>query len=227
VDALLNSVGDSDGEVRAAAIRALAATDPAAAMQPSLVCLEDPLPEVRCQAIRALMQGGVQQAGVIEKVRSLGDDPQPAVRSRVAVAMVIAGDLPSALAILYKLAADPDPEVRLLAVRAAGECWGAEKVDHALFLPVIADAWLTRAPWCAGPLRKPLQYRLSSWLARWYGVWAMRTTPYARKRPLLWSAWVKLLYHLSWQHWMMPALEEGRFKPWKNCPWSHPGIRCA
>ena len=138
VDALLKAVGDDDGEVRAAALRALAATDASAALQPALASLEDPLPEVRCQAIRALPRGDIGQTGVLEKVRYLRDDPQPAVRARAAVAMALAGDPASATAILSSLMADPTPEARALAVRAVGECWDLEKVDRAFFLPLIS-----------------------------------------------------------------------------------------
>ena len=138
VDPLLKAVGDSDGEVRAAALRALAATDAAAALQPALDSLEDPLPEVRCQAIQALSGGGIQQEGVLEKVRRLRDDPQLAVRARAAVAMALAGDPASATAIFSGLMAGPSPEARGLAVRAAGECLGLEKTERVIFLPVIS-----------------------------------------------------------------------------------------
>lgn len=136
VDALHMAVGDSDGEVRAAALRALAATDAVAAVQPSLARLEDPLPEVRCQAVQAL-RGNLHQADVLEKVRRLGDDPQPAVRARLAVALAFAGDPASSMTILSSLMIDPAPEVRSLAVCAAGECLGVAKTDRNIFLPVI------------------------------------------------------------------------------------------
>jgi HEAT repeat protein len=139
VGALLKAVGDSDGEVRAAALRALAATDQGAAVLPSLACLEDPLPEVRCQAIQVLLQGGAPQGDILEKILVLGDDPQPAVRAQAATALALAGDLHSAMTILSSLMTDPAPEVRALAVHAAGECWRIVKVDRAPLMPVILD----------------------------------------------------------------------------------------
>jgi HEAT repeat protein len=158
VDALLKAVGDTDGEVRAAALRALAATDAAAVVQPALASLDDPLPEVRCQAVQALLHSETPQTGVLEKVRRLRHDPQPAVQARAAVAIALAGDPASATAILSSLMADPAPEARALAVRAAGECWGLEIAERALFLPVISAGLADQSALVRGATAAALAY---------------------------------------------------------------------
>lgn len=135
--ALLQVVHDPDAEVRAAALRALAAANEDAAVRQALACLDDPHLEVRSQAIEVLARLGAQQPEVVGRIRSLGDDQQPSIRARAAVALARAGDTASVQAILSKMAADPGPETRARAMQAAWESWRECESCRELYLEIL------------------------------------------------------------------------------------------
>ncbi len=121
-EALLGALGDPDGAVRVAALRALARTNEADTLIRAADCLGDPDSEVRQQALEVLRRVGDRLEDIRPKLRALLADPVPAVRARAA--LLLADSSPKARAALNGMAAEADPEARASAIAALGE-WGS------------------------------------------------------------------------------------------------------
>jgi HEAT repeat protein len=88
--ALVNTLQDPEASVRAASVRALVCARATPALLDIAACLRDPEPEVRVQAVEALRQLAGYAPGLSANLRPLFDDPDPLVRTRVALALLMA-----------------------------------------------------------------------------------------------------------------------------------------
>ena len=123
IPALVQVLDDPDAEVRLAALRALTATDASAAASHAMKALGDADPDLRCQAIETLSRQAPDTPGILDTLQALIDDPLPAVRGRAAVAIARLGDPEASRTLISRMLQEPEPEMRIQALRAAGESW--------------------------------------------------------------------------------------------------------
>ena len=138
IDDLTALLGDGGGEVRAAAIGAIgaigagstaigAAADGAAAdLRPAIEAvaahLDDPDPSVRVAAVREL--GRLDGSVIATRCDAIADDPDPAVRGELAVALVGRGDEERPHAILARLLESPASQDRVAGLAAVARLGG-------------------------------------------------------------------------------------------------------
>jgi HEAT repeat protein len=123
ISMLAEVLSDTDPEVRIAALRTLAKLEAVPAIPQVIPYLDDETAEIRRQAILTLQTLSERSLLTLAPVRPLLDDPDPAVRTCAAIALVEAGDPDPLQSILLPIAADPQPEARAQAMLALGECW--------------------------------------------------------------------------------------------------------
>ena len=133
--ALAQALDDPDPEVRAALLRALARAGAGAALLEVAACLQDPEAEVRLQAVESLRHLAGYPRGLRAHLLPLLQDGEPAVRARVAAALLQHGREPQAEQALHELAGSDDAGSRAAAMLAFAE-WGDssafEAVAHGL-----------------------------------------------------------------------------------------------
>ncbi len=151
--ALVHALSDPDVSVRVASLRGLAHTATASALPEITNCLRDPEPEVRRWALDALGQLGGSSGAIVRNVEALLSDADALVRCRAALTLARLGPheevsprwLHGAMATrhgdarrtLQRMADDPDPQVRVSALEALGEC--AEKDTFDLVFAGLSD----------------------------------------------------------------------------------------
>lgn len=121
--ALVNALSDSDAQVRAASLKALACAKASSALLDVATRLKDPEPEVRLQAIETLRQLAAYPQGIVAHVLPLLEDAASSVRARAAVALLRVGPNPQARDMLRSMAALGEVEERVHALTALGD-WG-------------------------------------------------------------------------------------------------------
>jgi len=137
-EALVTALNDSDDDVRAASLRALARAKASPALLEVSIRLHDPEPEVRLQAIEALRELTSYAHGLTTHIRPLLDDPDSAVRARAAVALLRVGPHPEARDMLRQMAALGEVEERVQAFTALGD-WGDSEACE-LIATELSDA---------------------------------------------------------------------------------------
>ncbi len=138
-DALVNALNDSDAQVRAASLRALACAKASSALLDVATRLKDPEPEVRLQAIESLGQLSGYKQGVAAHVSPLLEDADSAVRARAAVALLRAGPNSQARDMLRTMAALGETDERVHALTALGD-WGDSEACE-LIATELGDAY--------------------------------------------------------------------------------------
>jgi AAA family ATP:ADP antiporter len=118
--ALVQALGDRDGPVRLAALRALVGARAVSSLPEVAARLADADPDVRREAINALEGLNGDPASIATQVRGLVNDPDPAVRALALQAVLRACADPSALETLATMAVADDIASRALAVEAIG-----------------------------------------------------------------------------------------------------------
>ena len=121
--ALAQALDDPDPEVRAALLRALARAGAGQALLEVAACLQDPEAEVRLQAVESLRHLAGYPRGLRAHLLPLLQDVEPAVRARVAAALLQHGREPRAEQALHELAASGEAGSRAAAMLAFAE-WG-------------------------------------------------------------------------------------------------------
>lgn len=122
-DALVMALKDSEAQVRAASLKALACAKASPALLDVATRLKDPEPEVRLQAIETLRQLAGYPQGIAAHVLPLLEDAASAVRARAAVALLRVGPNPEARDMLRTMAVLGETEERVHALTALGD-WG-------------------------------------------------------------------------------------------------------
>jgi HEAT repeat protein len=128
-DALVNALDDEDAQVRAALLRSLAGSGAVSALLEVLLCLEDPSPEVREEAVKAVRTLSGYPRGVAVRIRPLLADPDPRVRAGTAVTLLSSGEDPEAEEVLAVMLAERDLDSRLAALNAVAGWGGAGAYD--------------------------------------------------------------------------------------------------
>jgi HEAT repeat protein len=119
--AAVAALHDSDPQVRVAALHSLAAGQAASALLEVLLLLADPEAEVRLAAVESLRQLAGYGAGLAQLLRPMLDDPEPAVRTRAALAILHLGPDAPAAQTLLALARSPVAAERVRALMAMSE----------------------------------------------------------------------------------------------------------
>jgi len=129
---LCKSLTDSDGHVRANAIRSLGEVMAGEAVSSIVPLLEDPCPQVREAAAWAIGTiGGIEASDVVTAISPLLYDEYPDVRESTASALVsIASD--NAIAAIEELACSDDEDQRLLAVKTFENIEPRTSIDRLL-----------------------------------------------------------------------------------------------
>jgi HEAT repeat protein len=125
-NAIVEALDDSDASVRVALVQALGTAGATSAMLEVTALLQDPVPEVRLQAIRTLSQLTDFPRGIRTIIEPLLADPDPAVRCRAAATLLRTGPHPEAEGILLEMAradgrSDDEISERILALKALSE----------------------------------------------------------------------------------------------------------
>lgn len=106
--AMVDALDDPDASVRVALLRALGTAGATTVMLEVAVLLQDPVPEVRLQAIKTLSQLTDYPRGIRNTIKPLLEDPDPAVRCQAAATLLSTGSHPEAESILIKMAKTGD-----------------------------------------------------------------------------------------------------------------------
>jgi HEAT repeat protein len=114
---LMAALRDVDADIRAGAIRSLAAIGVPEARDAILDGLADPDPAVRIAAVDAIAERPAD-VPTAARLRPLLRDPDPRASARAAGVLLAADDDPEASEVLAALAADPRPEARVEAFAA-------------------------------------------------------------------------------------------------------------
>jgi HEAT repeat protein len=138
-DALVIALNDSDAQVRAASLRALACAKASPALLDVATCLKDPEPAVRLQAIEALRELAGYPQGIVTHVSPLLEDADSPVRARAAVALLRVGPNPEARDMLRTMAALGETDERVHALTALGD-WGDSEACE-LIATELGDAY--------------------------------------------------------------------------------------
>jgi HEAT repeat protein len=136
--AAVGALGDPDVQVRAAALRSLAMAQAASALLDVAALLADTEPEVRLQAVETLRQLAGYSRGLALHLRPLLTDPDAAVRSRAALALLRTGSDPQASEALLALAQSPVSAERSMALMAMAD-W-ADPAAYSVAATGILDA---------------------------------------------------------------------------------------
>jgi len=119
--AAVAALHDPDPQVRVAALHSLAAGQAASALLEVLLLLADPEAEVRLAAVETLRQLAGYGTGLAQLLRPILDDPEPAVRTRAALAILHLGPDAQAAQTLLALARSPVAAERVRALMAMSE----------------------------------------------------------------------------------------------------------
>jgi HEAT repeat protein len=170
-DAVVDSLDDPDASVRAALLRAIGYAGATPALLEVAAHLQDPDPEVRLQAVDTLRQLTTYSRGVSANLEPLIHDPDPAVRSRAAAALLMHGSHPEAESMLKEMATTDEHTgdaiaSRILALEALRDWGGQEAYEIAVIgladpVPSVREASArvlahADAALCLAPLQSAL-----------------------------------------------------------------------
>jgi HEAT repeat protein/ATP/ADP translocase len=123
IASLVPLLTDADGSVRRTAVTAIAALSPDASLADGIALrLEDDQPEVRAAAVTAL--AALDGPMLASRAARLADDPSPAVRGELSVALVQAGEEDRPHAILNALLESHDADARMAGLEAVQRLGG-------------------------------------------------------------------------------------------------------
>jgi HEAT repeat protein len=131
IDALVIALDDPDFEVREATLLSLEKTNAAQALFEISSCLEDPVPEVRLQAVKTLARLAAYPKGLIIHLQPLLDDTDTKVRSTAASTILSLESHEKASHILSEMICSGDVEKQIPALEAVAEFGGRISYDLA------------------------------------------------------------------------------------------------